>query len=521
MTNQNSLSTKALIILDGWGHSNSSASNAIETANTPVWDKLLQDYPHSLLGTSGADVGLPDGQMGNSEVGHMNIGAGRVVYQNLTRISKAIDDGDFFTNSTLTQTIDDTIAHQGKVHICGLLSDGGVHCHMDHIIAACKMAYERGAQSIVLHGWLDGRDTPPRSAANFIHQVIEQIQPYNVTFGTIAGRYYAMDRDNRWTRTQTTYQAMRYGQAEYFYNDPIAALEAAYARDENDEFVTPTTILNNADTVSTIEDNDCVICMNFRPDRSRQITQAFAEPNFANFPISSPLNLTRFLMLTEYSADLSNHCACAFPPESINNDIGDVVAQAGLQQLRIAETEKYAHVTFFFSGGKESEYAGETRMLIPSPDVATYDLQPEMSAIEVTEKLVAAITSKQFALIVCNFANADMVGHTGKFDAAVKAVEAIDQCLGRILAAINKTNGEAFITADHGNVELMIDPDTNQPHTAHTKWPVPFVYVCDTAKQNRCCLSSGVLADIAPTLLDTMGIEKPAQMTGNSLIFHV
>ncbi len=456
--------------------------------------------------------------MGNSEVGHMNIGAGRVVYQNLTRISKAIDDGDFFANPVLVGALDTAIQHNGKVHICGLLSDGGVHSHMDHIVAVCKMAHERGAKHIILHAWLDGRDTPPTSAGAFIDSVTQLLQPYGVLFGSIAGRYYAMDRDNRWERTQAAYQAMCLGDAKHTFTNAKEALQAAYERGENDEFVTPTAILNAHSMPSTINDNDGVICMNFRPDRSRQIMQALADDGFSEFPIKHKVNLSNVLMLTEYSAALKAHCQCAYPSESINNDIGAVIAQSGLKQLRIAETEKYAHVTFFFSGGQETPYQGEDRVLIPSPTVDTYDLQPAMSAFEVTEKLTKAITSKTYSLIVCNFANADMVGHTGNMAAAITAEEVLDQCLAQVVDAIESSHGEALITADHGNIELMIDPTTGQPHTAHTKWPVPLVYVCHAEKQGVCTLAPGVLADIAPTLLDTLQIKKPAQMTGQSLI---
>lgn len=517
MTDTNgSKATKALIILDGWGQSESSASNAIKSANTPTWDRLLNTYSHTLVGTAGADVGLPDGQMGNSEVGHMNIGAGRIVYQNFTRIGKAISDGDFFNNAALVAAMDKAIANDGSVHICGLLSDGGVHSHQDHIHAACQMAKQRGAKSIVLHAWLDGRDTPPRSAEPFIAAAQACLDEVGGRFGSVAGRYFAMDRDQRWERVEGAYQAMRYGTSELTYNSASAALTAAYERDENDEFVAPSVILDSHGEAATISDGDCVICMNFRPDRARQMSRAYVEPGFDGFDLGAPLQLADFVMLTEYSADLGKVCACAFPPEAISNDLGEVVAKQGMQQLRIAETEKYAHVTFFFSGGQEALYEGETRELIASPNVATYDLQPEMSAPEVTDKLVAAIESGTYDLIVCNFANADMVGHTGKFDAAVAAVEAVDGCLARVLAALDQVGGEALITADHGNVELMQNPTTGQPHTAHTAWPVPLVHIAQAPKAKP--LQQGVLADIAPTLLDMMGLDKPAEMTGKSLL---
>lgn len=517
MTDTNgSKATKALIILDGWGQSESSASNAIKTANTPTWDNLLNTYSHTLVGTAGADVGLPDGQMGNSEVGHMNIGAGRIVYQNFTRIGKAISDGDFFANDALVAAMDKAIANDGSVHICGLLSDGGVHSHQDHIHAACQMAKQRGAKNIVLHAWLDGRDTPPRSAEAFIAAAQACLDEVGGRFGSVAGRYFAMDRDQRWERVEGAYQAMRNGTSNFTYDSAAAALAAAYERDENDEFVAPSVVLDSNGEAATISDGDCVICMNFRPDRSRQMTRAYVEPGFDGFDLGAPLQLADYVMLTEYSADLGQVCACAFPPEAISNDLGEVVAKQGMQQLRIAETEKYAHVTFFFSGGQEALYDGETRELIASPNVATYDLQPEMSAPEVTDKLVAAIESGTYDLIVCNFANADMVGHTGKFDAAVAAVEAVDGCLARVLTALNQVGGEALITADHGNVELMQNPTTGQPHTAHTAWPVPLVHVAQAPKAKP--LQQGVLADIAPTLLDMMGLDKPNEMTGKSLL---
>ncbi|MDP6967623.1 MAG: 2,3-bisphosphoglycerate-independent phosphoglycerate mutase [Gammaproteobacteria bacterium] len=508
--------TKALIILDGWGQSDTSASNAIATANTPTWDSMLSKYSHTLIGTAGPDVGLPDGQMGNSEVGHMNIGAGRIVYQNFTRIGKAISDGDFFTNQVLVTAIDKAISKQGTVHICGLLSDGGVHSHQEHIVAACRMAKQRGADRIVVHAWLDGRDTPPRSAQPFLANIESALTAVNGRIGSISGRYFAMDRDQRWERTEQAYQAMRNGCAEYTYNNAQAALAAAYERGEDDEFVTPSVIVDRDGNATGINNGDSVICMNFRPDRARQITRALVETDFNGFDTGAPLQLAEYVMLTEYSAELGQLCACSFPPQNISNDLGEVVAKQGMQQLRIAETEKYAHVTFFFNGGQETPYTGETRELIASPNVATYDLQPEMSAPEVTDKLVSAIESRTYDLIVCNFANPDMVGHTGKFDAAVAAVEAVDNCLGRIIAALNKVGGEALVTADHGNVELMQNPITGQPHTAHTVWPVPLVYVSQAHQAHS--LRQGVLADIAPTILAMMGLEQPAEMTGQSLL---
>ncbi len=506
--------TKALIILDGWGQSESSTSNAIKAANTPTWDSLLTVHQHTLVGTSGADVGLPDGQMGNSEVGHMNIGAGRVVYQNFTRIGKAIDDGSFAENTVLLSAIDKSVANDGTVHVCGLLSDGGVHSHQDHLFSTCSLAHSRGAKAIVVHAWLDGRDTAPSSAQTFIQALMDHLEPINGRIGSLCGRYYAMDRDQRWERTESAYRAMRYGEAEYECLSALNALSEAYLNNHTDEFMPATVILDERGQPATIKDGDTVLCVNFRPDRSRQITRAFVDQKFDGFDRGDDLDLAEFVMMTQYSASIDT--ACAYPPMSVTNDLGEVMARQGKTQLRIAETEKYAHVTFFFSGGQEALYEGESRELIASPNVATYDLQPEMSAPELTDKLVSAIENQSYDLIVCNFANADMVGHTGKFDAAVEAVEAVDACLTRIVAALAKVDGEALITADHGNVELMQNPTTGQPHTAHTLWPVPLVYVSSRSQTAK--LRTGVLADIAPTLLHLMAVEQPVEMTGRSLV---
>ena len=507
-------SPKALIILDGWGQSESSTSNAIKSANTPTWDSLLANHRHTLVGTSGADVGLPDGQMGNSEVGHMNIGAGRVVYQNYTRIGKAITDGDFNSNPVMLAAIDKAVANKGTVHVCGLLSDGGVHSHQDHLFATCRLAHQRGASAIVVHAWLDGRDTAPSSAQAYIQALMDALAPINGRIGSLCGRYFAMDRDQRWDRIESAYRAMRYGEADHECLSALNALQEAYLNNNTDEFMPATVILDQSGQPATIKDGDTMICVNFRPDRSRQITRAFVDDQFDSFDRGEPLDLAEFVMMTQYSANIDT--ACAFAPHQIKNDLGEVMANHGKTQLRIAETEKYAHVTFFFSGGQEDLYNGESRELIPSPNVATYDLQPQMSAPELTDKLVAAIESCAYDLIVCNFANADMVGHTGKFDAAVKAVEAIDSCLARIVCALEKVDAEALITADHGNVELMTNPTTGQPHTAHTLWPVPLVYV--SSRNGNATLSAGVLADLAPTLLHLMNLEQPAEMTGRNLV---
>lgn len=512
----NARAPKALIILDGFGIE-ASESSAIEAANTPVWDSLLANNPVSRIATSGLAVGLPEGQMGNSEVGHMNIGAGRTVYQNFTRISKAIADGDFFDNEVLVEGMDKAIAAGKAVHLLGLLSPGGVHSHEDHIIALIDMAAKRGAKAIYLHAILDGRDMPPRSAEPSLLKM--QAKFDELGFGgiaTVVGRYFAMDRDNRWDRVQQAYDAMTLGTAAQTAESGQAALAAAYARDENDEFVQATVISDaSGAALAKVEDGDALICANFRPDRAREITRCFVEgTEFEGFERSVTPALSSYVMMTEYAASID--AACAYPPLTITNDLGEYLSGLGKTQLRIAETEKYAHVTFFFNGGQEAVYPGEERILVPSPDVATYDLQPEMSAPEVTAKLVEAIKSGKFDLIVCNFANGDMVGHTGVFDAAVKAVEAVDDSIRQVLEAMAEVGGEALITADHGNVEMMVDPKTGQPHTAHTIWPVALVY--DGPRAADISLKDGALCDLAPTLLDLMAVDAPAEMTGNSLL---
>jgi 2,3-bisphosphoglycerate-independent phosphoglycerate mutase len=507
--------TKALIILDGYGVE-ASESSAIQAANTPVWDKLLSDNPNARIQTSGLAVGLPDGQMGNSEVGHMNIGAGRIVYQNFTRISKAITDGDFFENQALTKGIDDAVSAGKAVHVFGLLSPGGVHSHEEHICALLEMAVKRGAKKVFVHAILDGRDMPPRSAEPSISLVENKLAELGVgAIASVAGRYFSMDRDNRWDRVQLGFDAMALGKAPFTTESALDALNNAYARDENDEFVQATVIADaSGQAVGTIEDGDTLICANFRPDRAREITRAFTEgEEFAGFVREKAPKLSSFVMLTQYAADID--AACAYPPNEISNDLGEYLSNLGKTQLRIAETEKYAHVTFFFNGGQEEEYPGEDRILVPSPDVATYDLQPEMSAPEVTEKLVGAIKSGKYDLIVCNYANGDMVGHTGKFDAAVQACEVVDESVRQVLEALNEVGGEALITADHGNVELMVNPETGQPHTSHTNWPVALIY--DGPRKENLKLADGALCDLAPTLLDMMGLEPPAEMGGSSL----
>lgn len=505
---------RALIILDGFGLE-STPSSAIDVANTPNWDRLLRDNPHARIATSGMAVGLPDGQMGNSEVGHMNIGAGRIVYQNLTRISKAIADGDFFTNPVLVRAMDRAISQQKAVHIIGLLSPGGVHSHEDHLCALIEMAVQRGAKAVYLHAFLDGRDMPPRSAKASLEKAQALFDRLGVgRIACVVGRYYAMDRDNRWERVAQAYDAMALGQAPFRADSALAALEQAYQRDESDEFVQATVLAKGDQPPVRIETGDSVICANFRPDRAREITRALVEGEaFTGFERQARPELADYVMMTEYAADIP--ASCAYPPQPISNNLGEYLAAHGRNQLRISETEKYAHVTFFFNGGREAEYPGEDRILVPSPNVATYDLQPQMSAPELTDKLVAAIHSGKYDLIVCNYPNGDMVGHTGVFSAAVQAVEALDECLARVLAAMAEVGGETLITADHGNVEMMTDPQSGQPHTAHTTFPVALIY--DGPRKDRLQLADGALCDLAPTLLALMDVPKPQEMTGHSL----
>lgn len=503
----------ALVILDGWGYSDSPLHNAIEAARSPVWDQLWAHHPHTLLSCSGMEVGLPEGQMGNSEVGHMTLGAGRVIYQNFTRINKAIADGTFFTNAAYNTAIDKALAAGGALHLFGLLSTGGVHSHEDHIVAVIRLAAERGCKKIYLHAFLDGRDTPPRSAAPSIARIEKTFADLGVgRIASLSGRYYAMDRDGRWERLLPVYDMLTLGRAEYTAADAASGLEAAYRRGEGDEFLKPTSIASGDERGAVIGDGDSIIFMNFRPDRARQITRAFVDDSFSGFQRQCRPKLSDFVTTTEYAEDLS--ASCAFPTEALYNTLGEYLAGLGKTQLRIAETEKYAHVTFFFSGGREQPFPGEERILVPSPKVATYDLKPEMSAPEVTDKLVAAIETQSFDAIICNFANGDMVGHTGIFEAAVAAVEAVDHCLGRILLALQKVGGECLITADHGNVEQMIDAQSHQPLTSHTTLPVPLVYAGDRSVHLK---AQGGLADIAPTMLCLMGLAAPVEMTGRNL----
>ncbi|MFZ5757358.1 MAG: 2,3-bisphosphoglycerate-independent phosphoglycerate mutase [Pseudomonadota bacterium] len=504
-----------LVVLDGWGHREETDNNAIHAARTPVWDRLWRDYPHGLVSGSGEDVGLPDGQMGNSEVGHMNLGAGRIVYQDFTRITKAIRDGDFLANPVLTGAVDKAKATGGAVHIMGLLSPGGVHSHEDHLIAMVDLAVQRGAPAVYVHAFLDGRDTPPRSAEPSLTRMRDHLDRTGKgRLASIVGRYYAMDRDNRWERVEAAYRLLTEGVAEFRAADPVQALNDAYARGENDEFVKATVIAADGEQPAFIRDGDAVVFMNFRADRARQISRAFVQDDFKGFERRARPALAAYVMLTEYAADI--RAACAYPPSSLANVLGEYLAKLGKTQLRIAETEKYAHVTFFFNGGREEPFPGEDRILVPSPKVATYDLQPEMSAPEVTDRLVEAIRSGKYDVIVCNYANGDMVGHTGVFAAAVKAAEALDAALGRLVDAVEGVGGRMLITADHGNIEQMHDHETGQAHTAHTCELVPLVLVGD--RKATVQASGGVLSDIAPTMLTLMGVPVPPEMTGRVLV---
>ncbi|MFI4957232.1 MAG: 2,3-bisphosphoglycerate-independent phosphoglycerate mutase [Gammaproteobacteria bacterium] len=497
-----------LIVLDGFGHREAREFNAIAKAHTPCLDALEATAPHMLLSASGLDVGLPAGQMGNSEVGHMNMGAGRVVYQMLTRIDKDIETGAFAQNAIFLTLFDRLKKNNNALHVLGLLSDGGVHSHESQIIALLTLAAQHGIEKIYLHAFLDGRDTPPQSAmASLVHANDCFQRMGRGRIASVCGRYFAMDRDKRWPRTQAAFELVANGKSEFTAPDAMHALEAAYARKETDEFVSPTVIGSPV----RIEDGDGVIFMNFRADRARQLTRALTEPDFKEFERTRVPQIN-MVSLTEYSESFT--FPVAYPPEVLTNTFPEVVAEHHLTQLRIAETEKYAHVTFFFSGGKETVLPLETRMLVPSPKVSTYDKTPQMSAPEITDKLVEAIQSQQFDFIVCNYANPDMLGHTGNFDATVKSIEVIDQCLARVIAALEAVGGECLITADHGNAECMFDPDTKQAHTAHTSELVPLIYVGKRATFNA---EKGVLADIAPTLCALMGLPIPKEMTGRVL----
>lgn len=498
-----------LLILDGWGHREPAPDNAISQGHTPHWDELVSRCPQTLLDTSGEAVGLPAGQMGNSEVGHMNIGAGRIVYQELTRIGKAIKDGDYARNQAIDELLSRVNASGGRLHLMGLLSPGGVHSHEDHLFATLDLLDCRDAPEVVVHAFLDGRDMPPRSALPSLKRLDERLgRMPNAQLSSVCGRYFAMDRDQRWDRVEKAWQVMVEGQADFQAVSGAAALDAAYARDENDEFVSATRIGQRM----PLADGDGVFFFNFRADRARQLTQALVGADFDGFNARRP-TLAGVLTMTHYQDGLD--CLVAFPPERMERLLGEVLSKAGKRQLRIAETEKYAHVTYFFNGGEERVFDAEDREMIPSPKVATYDLQPEMSAPMLARKLTAAIRSGKYPVIISNVANPDMVGHSGQFEAAVRAVEAVDVLLGDVLTAIEDAGGEMLVTADHGNVEQMTDPETGQAHTAHTLNPVPLLYV---GPRQVDLAGPGSLRDIAPTMLDLLGLEKPLEMTGISLI---
>ena len=507
-------STALLLILDGWGHREATDSNAIAIASTPSWDSLWQQQPSTLIDTSGQSVGLPAGQMGNSEVGHMNLGAGRVVYQSLTRIDKDIEEGEFYENEVLVQAAKRAASSETALHILGLMSPGGIHSHEDHIMAALELARQRGVRKLYLHAFLDGRDTPPRSALASLQRAEAFFQRHGIgRVASLCGRFYAMDRDNRWDRVQNSYRLLTEAKAPFTSASASAGLEAAYERDEDDEFVQATVIQNDGEAPALIDDGDVVLFMNFRADRARQLTRTLVDDDFDGFERNVRPLLGDFVMLTEYAADID--AACAYPPQVLDNVLGQYLADNQRTQLRIAETEKYAHVTFFFNGGREAPFAGEDRTLIPSPQVKTYDLKPEMSAVEVTDDLVKAIASGNYDTIICNYANGDMVGHTGNFEASIRAVETIDACLSRVLSAIEEAGGHLLITADHGNVEQMLDPETHQPLTSHTNGPVPLVYV---GASDLTFTGEGSLCDIAPTLLYLMSMPVPDEMTGKVLL---
>jgi len=495
--------------MDGFGLREETAGNAIANARTPNLDKLFAENPGCKLSASGLDVGLPDGQMGNSEVGHTNIGAGRVVFQDLPKISKAIQDGTFFENKAYKDAMLAAKEAGKAVHIYGLMSDGGVHSHITHIQAAVKMAHDLGCPKIFVHCFMDGRDTPPSSGKDFVARMKETCDRYGAQIATISGRYYAMDRDTNWDRVERSYKAMVYGESEQrFIGDPVGAMQASYDAGVTDEFVIPVITAENAE----IGEGDAIIFMNFRPDRAREITRTFVDPEFSGFERKKGFFHVNYVCTTSYDASMPN-VEIAFPKETLQNIFGEYISRLGLTQLRIAETEKYAHVTFFFNGGVEQVFPGEDRALIPSPKVPTYDLQPQMSAPEVAAEAVKRIESGAYDVVVLNFANCDMVGHTGVYEAARLAVEAVDTCVGQVVEATRKMGGVALITADHGNAERMLDEDGTTPYTAHTTNLVPFYIVGADVK-----LRDGRLADIAPTMLDLMGLKKPAEMTGETLI---
>jgi len=510
--------TNAIIIMDGFGLRAERAGNCIVPENIPNVRRLMTEYPFIAIGASGMDVGLPEGQMGNSEVGHTNMGAGRIVYQELTRITKEIKDGTFFENSALIGAVKNALDKGTKLHLIGLVSDGGVHSHIDHLEGLLDLCKRNGLDRVFVHCLMDGRDTPPSSGKGYLEDLERRMEKVGAgRIATVTGRYWGMDRDNRWERVKRAYDGIADGKGFTAASGP-EAMQQSYDKGETDEFVQPTVIVKNGKPLATVEANDSIIFFNFRPDRAREITRAFIEPDFAQFPREGGFKPVHYVSMTQYDANFKN-LTIAFQPQSLDNVFGQVMGDRGMTQLRIAETEKYAHVTFFFNGGVEVPFPGEDRALIPSPKVATYDLKPEMSAYEVCDEAVRRVESGKYDVMILNFANCDMVGHTGVFDAAWKAVHVVDECVGRVVAAVQKTGGFAIVTADHGNAELMVDPDTGEPFTAHTTNPVPFILVDEKAKADRMRLrTGGRLCDIVPTLMDVLGMEKPKEMTGESLI---
>ena len=503
-----------LMILDGFGIAEAGPGNAVLQANTPYLDRLFSDWPHTQLKASGLAVGLPEGQMGNSEVGHLNIGAGRIVYQELTKITKSIEEGRFFDNDALNDAMDHVLQNDSALHLCGLLSDGGVHSHISHLSALLQLAQQRGISEVYVHALLDGRDVPPRCALAYIEELESRIKEIGIgAIATVSGRYYGMDRDNRWERVELAYNAAVLGEGEQA-DSAAQAVEKAYLREENDEFVRPTVILRDGAPTAVVNDGDSFIFFNFRPDRARQITRAFVDPAFAGFERKKMVEDLLYVCFTQYDATMPN-VQVAFPPQSLDNTLGQYLSAQGLRQLRIAETEKYAHVTFFFNGGVEAPNPLEERILIPSPKVATYDMQPEMSAYEVTEQVLAQIEAETYDAIILNFANCDMVGHTGVLSAAIKAVEAVDSCVGRIASALSAHGGRLLLTADHGNADCMLDEEGHIV-TAHSLNPVPLL-VMEPEREIRLA-EGGVLADLAPTMLSLMGLAVPEEMTGRSLL---
>ena len=499
-----------LMILDGYGLSDQTEGNAIAQAKTPVMDSILAKYPHTKGNASGMAVGLPDGQMGNSEVGHTNMGAGRIVYQMLVKITKDIEDGKFFKNDALIKAVENCKKNDSSLHLMGLLSPGGVHSHMEHLYGLLELAKRNGIEKVYIHAYLDGRDVPPSSAAEYMEEAVAKMKEIGVgSVATIAGRFYAMDRDNIWEREEKAYAALVYGEGVE-ETDPVQAIRNSYANDVTDEFMLPTVVDKNG----MIKENDSVIFFNFRPDRARQLTRTFVDPDFNGFERRNGYFPVTFVCMAQYDAEMPN-VLVAYPPEELTMTFGEYLSKNGKTQLRLAETQKYAHVTFFFNGGEEKQFEGEDRILVDSPKIATFDMKPEMSAYEVSDNLVDAIKSDKYDVIIVNFANPDMVGHTGIIDAAIKAIEAVDECVGRAVDALLEVDGQMFICADHGNAEKLIDED-GSPFTAHTTNEVPFIIV--NYDENYGLREGGCLADIVPTLIEMMGMEQPAEMTGESLL---